>query len=269
LLITAIALPIGAIAALTAFALLKLIGLITNLVFYQRFGTDLVAPAAVHHPWWLVLAAPVGGGLLIGIMARFGSDKIRGHGMPEAIEAILTGGSRIAPRVAVLKPASAAISIGTGGPFGAEGPIIMTGGAVGSILAQLLKLSADERKTLLVAGSAGGMAATFNAPLASILLAVELLLFEWRPRSFVPVATSVAVSTVCRGFLLGSGPIFGLPGPGRPGVRPDRRPLQQRRCGQPRLGRGRRGLRLGARLRDQRQRHLSLQPRGVAPHDGH
>ena len=221
LLITAIALPIGAAAALTAFALLKLIGMITNLVFYQRFGTDLVAPGTVHHPWWLVLAAPVGGGLLIGIMARFGSDKIRGHGMPEAIEAILTGGSRVAPRVAVLKPASAAISIGTGGPFGAEGPIIMTGGAVGSILAQLLKLSADERKTLLVAGSAGGMAATFNAPLASILLAVELLLFEWRPRSFVPVAASVAVSTVCRGFLLGTGPIFGVPASGTPGAAAD------------------------------------------------
>ncbi|MTD52964.1 CBS domain-containing protein [Amycolatopsis sp. RM579] len=221
LLITAIALPIGAVAALTASALLKLIGLITNLVFYQRFGTDLVALGAGHHPWWLVLTAPVCGGLVIGVMARFGSEKIRGHGMPEAIEAILTGGSRVAPRVAVLKPASAAISIGTGGPFGAEGPIIMTGGAVGSIVAQLLKLSADERKTLLVAGSAGGMAATFNAPLASILLAVELLLFEWRPRSFVPVAASVAVATVCRGFLLGTGPVFGVPAPGTPGPAAD------------------------------------------------
>ena len=117
-------------------------------------------------------------------MARFGSDKIRGHGMPEAIEAILTRGSRIEPKVAILKPVSAAISIGTGGPFGAEGPIIMTGGALGSILAQHLHLTADERKTLLVAGAAGGMAATFNAPLASILLAVELLLFEWRPAAW-------------------------------------------------------------------------------------
>ncbi|MFI5608898.1 chloride channel protein [Amycolatopsis sp. NPDC051903] len=211
LLIMAFALFVGAASAVAAFALLKLIGLITNLVFYQRVATDLVAPGAVHHPWWLVLAAPVIGGLVIGVMARYGSEKIRGHGMPEAIEAILTGESRVAPRVAVLKPVSAAISIGTGGPFGAEGPIIMTGGAVGSILAQLLKLSADERKTLLVAGSAGGMAATFNAPLASILLAVELLLFEWRPRSFVPVAAAVAVSTVLRGFLLGTGPVFGVP----------------------------------------------------------
>ena len=138
------------------------------------------------------------GGLVVGLMARYGSEKIRGHGMPETIDAIVTGGSKVAPRVAVLKPVSAAVSIGTGGPFGAEGPIIMTGGAVGSILAQCLHLSADERKALLVAGAAGGMAATFNAPLASILLAVELLLFEWRPRSLIPVCASVTVATVCR-----------------------------------------------------------------------
>jgi H+/Cl- antiporter ClcA/CBS domain-containing protein len=141
-------------------------------------------------------------------MARYGSEKIRGHGMPEAIEAILTGGSRVQPKVAVLKPVSAAISIGTGGPFGAEGPIIMTGGAIGSILAQLLHLTANERKTLLVSGAAAGMAATFNSPLAAILLAVELLLFEWRPRSFVPVVAAVAVATVCRGYLLGTAPVF-------------------------------------------------------------
>ncbi len=213
LLIAALAVPVGGGAALAAFGLLRLIGLITNLVFYQRVGAALVAPGAVHHPWWLVLVAPVVGGLVIGAMARYGSEKIRGHGMPEAIEAILIGGSRIAPRVAVLKPVSAAISIGSGGPFGAEGPIIMTGGAVGSILAQLLKLSADERKTLLVAGAAGGMAATFNAPMASILLAVELLLFEWRPRSLIPVTAAVLISTVCRGFLLGTGPIFGVVAP--------------------------------------------------------
>jgi H+/Cl- antiporter ClcA len=157
-----------------------------------------------------VLLAPAAGGLVIGLMARYGSEKIRGHGMPEAIEAILTGGSRVAPRVAVLKPVSAAVSIGTGGPFGAEGPIIMTGGAVGSILAQALRLSADERKTLLVAGAAGGMAATFNSPLAAVLLAVELLLFEWRPRSFVPVVAAVGVSTVCRWWLLGEAPVFGV-----------------------------------------------------------
>jgi H+/Cl- antiporter ClcA/CBS domain-containing protein len=149
-------------------------------------------------------------------MARYGSEKIRGHGMPETIDAIVTGGSKVAPRVAILKPVSAAVSIGTGGPFGAEGPIIMTGGAVGSILAQCLHLSADERKALLVAGAAGGMAATFNAPLASILLAVELLLFEWRPRSLIPVCASVAVATVCRWSLLGSATLFPVSGAVRP-----------------------------------------------------
>jgi CIC family chloride channel protein len=210
--ITAWAVPIGLLSAGLAFALLRLIGLITNLVFYQRWDTHLVAPGAgPHHPWLLVLLAPAAGGLVVGLMARFGSEKIRGHGMPEAIEAILVGKSRIQPRVALLKPISAAISIGTGGPFGAEGPIIMTGGAAGSILAQHLHLSADERKTLLVAGAAGGMAATFNAPLASVLLAVELLLFEWRPRSFVPVVAAVATSTVARGAVLGTGAIFALP----------------------------------------------------------
>ena len=210
--IAAGAVPVGLASAGLAFALLRLIGLITNLVFYQRWNSGLVAPGAgAHHPFWLVLLAPAAGGLAIGLLARFGSDKIRGHGMPEAIEAILIGESRIQPRVALLKPVSAAISIGTGGPFGAEGPIIMTGGAAGSILAQLLHLSADERKTLLVAGAAGGMAATFNAPLASVVLAVELLLFEWRPRSFVPVVAAVATSTMARGWLLGTRAVFALP----------------------------------------------------------
>jgi H+/Cl- antiporter ClcA len=208
LLITAWALPVGAASAAAAWVLLRLIGLVTNLVFYQRVEFDLVAPGAARHPWWLVLLAPVVGGLVVGVMARFGSEKIRGHGMPEAIEAILIGGSKVQPRVAVLKPVSAAVTIGTGGPFGAEGPIIMTGGAVGSMLAQVLRLSADERKTLLVAGAAGGMAATFNSPLAAVLLAVELLLFEWRPRSFVPVVTSVVVATVVRGAIIGTAPVF-------------------------------------------------------------
>lgn len=155
---------------------------------------------------------PVLGGLIVGLMARFGSEKIRGHGMPEAIESILVGGSRVAPRVAALKPVSAAISIGSGGPFGAEGPIIMTGGAVGSVIAQFLRLTADQRKTLLVAGATAGMSATFNSPLASIMLAVELLLFEWRPRSMIPTALAVTTATICRWSLLGTEPIFGLPG---------------------------------------------------------
>jgi len=209
--IAALALPIGALGACLAWVLLRLIGLITNLVFYDRFGTALVAPGEGHHAPLLILLAPVCGGLVIGMVARFGSEKVRGHGIPEAIESILTAGSRVQPRVALLKPLSSAIAIGTGGPFGAEGPIIMTGGAFGSIFAQLLHLTADERKTLLVCGAAAGMAATFNAPLASVLLAVELLLFEWRPRSFVPVVAAVAVATALRVPLLGGGPVFATP----------------------------------------------------------
>jgi chloride channel protein, CIC family len=209
--ICGLALPVGFLAALAAWCLLRLIGLFTNLFFYRRAATKLIAPGAGPHSWLLILLLPIAGGLVVGLMARFGSEKIRGHGMPEAIEAILTRGSRIEPRVAILKPISAAISIGSGGPFGAEGPIIMTGGAVGSVLAQHLELTADERKTLLVAGAAAGMAATFNAPLASVLLAVELLLFEWRPRSMLPVAVAVSVATVTRMHILGAGAVFAVP----------------------------------------------------------
>ncbi|HET9169443.1 MAG TPA: chloride channel protein [Actinospica sp.] len=221
--ITGLALVVGAAGAGAAYCLLRLIGLITNLVFYQRVSTALVAPGAIRHAPALILLAPIAGGLIVGLMARYGSEKIRGHGMPEAIESILIGGSRVQPRVAILKPISAAVSIGSGGPFGAEGPIIMTGGAVGSILAQALRLTADERKTLLVAGAASGMAATFDAPLASVLLAVELLLFEWRPRSLIPVGAAVTVAVVCRGWLLGTGPIFPVadlvhPGPAAIGL---------------------------------------------------
>jgi CIC family chloride channel protein len=212
LLIAALALPVGAVSACVAWALLRLIGLITNAVFYQRLDTHLVAPGAGHHNPAVVLLAPIAGGLVIGVMARYGSEKIRGHGMPEAIEAILLGGSKIQPRVAILKPISSAIAIGTGGPFGAEGPIIMTGGAIGSLFAQFLRLTADERKTLLVAGAAAGMAATFNSPLAALMLAVELLLFEWRPRSYVPVAAAVCVAAIVRRPLLGTGALFPVSG---------------------------------------------------------
>jgi H+/Cl- antiporter ClcA len=209
--IAAIAMPIGALVAGVAWCLLHLIGLITNLVFYERFGTALVAPAAGQHSPWVILLAPVAGGLIVGLIARYGSERIRGHGIPETMESILLGGSRIQPRVAALKPIASAVAIGTGGPFGAEGPIIMTGGAFGSIWAQFMHLTADERKTLLVAGAAAGMAATFNAPLASVLLAVELLLFEWRPRSFIPVVAAVVVATIVRVPLLGSGALFPAP----------------------------------------------------------
>jgi H+/Cl- antiporter ClcA/predicted transcriptional regulator len=144
-------------------------------------------------------------------MARYGSERIRGHGIPEAIEAILINGSRVEPKVAFLKPLSSAISIGSGGPFGAEGPIIMTGGAVGSMIAQLFRLTSAERKTLLVAGAAGGMSATFASPVAAVLLAVELLLFEWKPRSVIPVALASAVAAVVRRYILGFGPLFPVP----------------------------------------------------------
>src|SRR5205823_337900 len=167
----------------------------------------LVSPAANRLGAW-ALAVPVGGGLVVGLMARYGSERIRGHGIPEALEAILIGRSRMSAKVAVLKPLSSALSIGTGGPFGAEGPIIMTGGAFGSLFAQAFHLSAAERKTLLVAGAAGGMSAVFATPVAAVLLAVELLLFEWKPRSFIPVACASVVAGGVRVPLLGPGPIF-------------------------------------------------------------
>ena len=207
LLLSLMATIIGAISALVAKALVWLIAVITNLTFYQRLSSDFISPTN-HHLGVFVIFAPVVGGLIIGLMARYGSEKIRGHGIPEALEAILFGRSRMDVKVAVLKPLSSAISIGSGGPFGAEGPIIMTGGAVGSLFAQLFHLSAAERKTLLVAGAAGGMSAIFNAPVAAVLLAVELLLFEWRPRSFIPVAIASAMAAVVRVPLLGSGAIF-------------------------------------------------------------
>jgi H+/Cl- antiporter ClcA/CBS domain-containing protein len=207
LLLIALALPIGALSAVVAKVLLWLIAVITNFVFLQRFATELI-PLTHHHLGAWVIAAPVVGALIIGLMARYGSEKIRGHGIPEALEAILLGRSLIQPKVAILKPISSAISIGTGGPFGAEGPIIMTGGAFGSIIAQLFHLTAAERKTLLVAGAAAGMSAVFATPIAATLLAVELLLFEWRPRSFIPVAAAALVASALRVPLLGGGPIF-------------------------------------------------------------
>ncbi len=205
--ITALAIGIGALSAVVALALLRLIGLFTNLFFVGRWGTALVSPAGNRLGGWEILV-PTAGALVIGLMARYGSERIRGHGIPEAIEAILINGSRVEPRVAFLKPLSSAISIGSGGPFGAEGPIIMTGGAFGSMIAQFFHLTAAERKTLLVAGAAGGMSATFASPVAAVLLAVELLLFEWKPRSLVPVAMASATAMVLRRHLLGLGPLF-------------------------------------------------------------
>ncbi len=207
LIVSLMAVIIGALSAVVAKILIWLIAIITNLVFFQRFSSEL-GPLTNHRLGPFVILAPVVGGLVIGLMARFGSEKIRGHGIPEALEAILFGRSRMEGKVAVLKPVSSAISIGTGGPFGAEGPIIMTGGAVGSLFAQMFHLSPAERKTLLVAGAAGGMAAIFASPVAAVLLAVELLLFEWKPRSFIPVSIAAAVAGALRIPLMGSGPIF-------------------------------------------------------------
>jgi H+/Cl- antiporter ClcA/CBS domain-containing protein len=203
------AIVIGTGGALGAWLLVKMIALATNLFWYGRISFDAatITDASVGV---LVLVIPVIGALLVGLMARFGSDKIRGHGIPEAIETILFGQSRLSLRVAILKPISSAISIGSGGPFGAEGPIIMTGGAIGSLFAQCFHLSAAERKTLLVAGAAAGMTAIFGTPLAAILLAVELLLFEWKPRSFVPVVVATLVAFTWRPVLIGSGPMFPL-----------------------------------------------------------
>jgi H+/Cl- antiporter ClcA len=208
--ISLLAVGIGVLSTLVAWALLRLIALFTNAFYYGRFGTTLVSPAGNHLGWYAVLV-PVAGGLIIGFMAYYGSERIRGHGIPEALESILINGSKVQPRLAVLKPISSAISIGSGGPFGAEGPIIMTGGAIGSVIAQLFHLTATERKTLLVAGAAAGMSATFATPIAAVLLAVELLLFEWKPRSAIPVALASATACAARRYVLGLGPLFPVP----------------------------------------------------------
>ncbi|HWX01579.1 chloride channel protein [Collimonas sp.] len=207
--ISLIAVVIGGCGTLAAYALLNLIRLFTNLFFYQSLSFAVRSPAGNHLGLWVILL-PVLGGLVVGLIARFGSEKIRGHGIPEAIEAILFGKSKMSAKVAVLKPLSSGIVIGSGGPFGAEGPIIMTGGAIGSLIAQLFHLTAAERKTLLVAGATAGMTAVFGTPVAAVLLAVELLLFELRPRSLLPVIVACAVAGFTRPLLLEAGPLFPL-----------------------------------------------------------
>jgi H+/Cl- antiporter ClcA len=205
-----LAILIGAICTLIAVVLQGLIGFFTNLFYFQEVSFAFGKAPADNTLGWLAVLIPVVGGLIIGLMARYGSERIRGHGIPEAIEAILIGRSRMEPKVAVLKPLSSAISIGSGGPFGAEGPIIMTGGAFGSIVSQVFHLTAAERKTLLVAGAAGGMTATFATPFAAVLLAVELLLFELKPRSLIPVALACAMAVMLRPYLMSPGPLFPL-----------------------------------------------------------
>jgi H+/Cl- antiporter ClcA len=205
-----LAIGIGVVSTFVAWALLHLIGFFTNVFYYGRLSTAFVSPAG-HHLGWFAVLIPVAGGLIIGLMARYGSERIRGHGIPEALESILINGSRVQPRLAILKPISAAISIGSGGPFGAEGPIIMTAGAFGSVISQIFHLTAAERKTLLVAGAAAGMSATFATPVAAVLLAVELLLFEWKPRSAIPVALASVTAGAVRRYILGLGPLFPTP----------------------------------------------------------
>ncbi|MDE1904390.1 MAG: chloride channel protein, partial [Alphaproteobacteria bacterium] len=207
LVIAAIAIVVGSCGVIAGVVLLDLIRLVTNLAYFGRF-TLADIPFSQSHLGLAAVAVPVIGSLIVGLIARYGSEKIRGHGIPEAIEAILLGRSRLDVKVAILKPLSSAIAIGTGGPFGAEGPIIMTGGAFGSLFSQLFKLSSMERKTLMVAGASAGMAGIFSTPVAATLIAVELLLFEWKPRSFIPVAIAAAAATIVREPLLGPGPLF-------------------------------------------------------------
>ena len=220
--LTVAALLVGAAVAGVALVLLDLIGLITHLVYTGTVSTSLASPDIHVLGVWSVFV-PVAGGLIVGVMARVGSERIRGHGIPEAMETILLRGSRMEPRLAVLKPISSAVSIGTGGPFGAEGPIIVTGGAFGSIFGQLLHLTAAQRRTLLVAGAAAGMTAVFATPVAAVLLAVELLLFEWRPRSMIPVALAACSAEAVREALASAGllraaPLFAMSTHGTLGV---------------------------------------------------
>lgn len=208
--IAAIAIAVGAGGAVIANILTRLIGFITNVAYYGRFSTAFSAPNTDRWGAWSVVV-PIIGAVIVGLMARFGAAAIRGHGIPEVMERVLYNRSQISPTIMLLKPLSAAVAIGTGGPFGAEGPIIATGGAVGSLVGQLIHVTADERKTLLAAGAAAGMAATFGSPVAAVLLAIELLLFEYRPRSLIPVALASATATGVRALFVGSAPVFAIP----------------------------------------------------------
>jgi len=208
--ITLLSIALGAVSAFVAVAMLWLIALMTNISFFGRFSAQDASPAD-HHLGVFVIVVPIAGALIVGIMARYGSAAIRGHGIPEAMEQVLLNQSRIPPRITWLKPVSTAVSIGTGGPFGAEGPVIATGGSLGSLVGQMLSTTAGERKTLLAAGAAAGMSAIFGTPVAAVLLAVELLLFEFRAASIIPVAAASAAAAGLRTLLLGHEPMFPMP----------------------------------------------------------
>src|SRR5579864_884052 len=190
--------------------LVFLIDGITNLSFYGKFSFAPASPAG-NHLGWFVLCIPIIGSLIVGLMARYGSRSITGHGIPEAMEKIIVDDSRIPPAITFLKPLSAAISIGTGGPFGAEGPIISTGGAFGSFTGQLMRVTPSERKIMLAAGACAGMSAIFGTPLAAVLLAIELLLFEFSPRSIIPVSLSCVTGAAMHFIFFGFGPAFAMP----------------------------------------------------------
>ena len=207
--LSALAVLLGLIGGAASWVLLRLIALLTNLALLHQVGWKLPSLAHYDPQWWLIPTAMLGG-LIVALLAKW-SPVIRGHGIPEAMEAVLQRESRISPRAAVAKPASAAIAIGTGGPFGAEGPIIVTGGAFGSLIGQVLHVSPAERKILLAAGAAAGMSATFGAPLAAIVLAIELLLFEFSPRAFVPLAVASSVAAGVHAAYAGTGPLFEVP----------------------------------------------------------
>jgi CIC family chloride channel protein len=206
-LVSFLAAAIGLVAGVVAYALYKLIGLLTNVFFFHRWSTTFTNVGSHHLGAWVILV-PVIGGLVVGVMAKYGTPKIKGHGIPEAMEAVLTNRSRIEAKVAILKPISAAIAIGTGGPFGAEGPIIQTGGAIGSLVGQALHTTVVERKVLLACGAAAGMSATFNTPIAGVILAIELLLFEFKSRSFIPLVIASTLATAVHMQMLGRGPMF-------------------------------------------------------------
>jgi H+/Cl- antiporter ClcA/CBS domain-containing protein len=210
--IIGLAVCLGVAAGFIAEILRRLISGVTNIAFFGRLSFHEATPGdAVPYLGLWVMAIPVVGGIIVGLMARYGSRAIRGHGIPEAMEQVLTNDSRIPARITWLKPLSAAVAIGTGGPFGAEGPIIATGGALGSVIGQVLSTTSDERKTLLAAGAAAGMAATFGSPVSAVLLAVELLLFEFRPRSIIPTALAACAATAVRLGIAGSAPVFAMP----------------------------------------------------------
>jgi len=217
IIISAIAVGVGAAGAVIANLLTHLIGFITNLAYFGRLSGEFTSPSTARWGAWSVFV-PIIGALIVGLMARYGAAAIRGHGIPEVMERVLYNRSRISPKIMFLKPLSAAVAIGTGGPFGAEGPIIATGGAVGSLVGQLIHVTADERKTLLAAGAAAGMAATFGSPMSAVLIAVELLLFEYRPRSVIPVALASAVAAGVRALLVGSAPVFTVPTMSQPSL---------------------------------------------------